>query len=70
MRRIILALVLTALTLMRTGCATGFRASEPRGGGVSAGAGIGTTPTPVYVQPSVEPPPLPMPPAPSAGPLR
>ena len=65
MRNAILALALIALTLNQTGCATGFRASGPRGGGVSAGAGIGTTATPVYVQPSVE-----TPPPPSPGPLR
>lgn len=70
MRNTVLARVLTALTLAQAGCATGFRASGPRGNGVAAGVGGGTTPTPVYVQPSSDPllPPASTPPAPS--PLR
>jgi hypothetical protein len=60
MRKVIFALVLTALTLLQMGCATGFRASGPRGGGVSAGAGVGAAPAPVYAPPSgTQPPPAP-----------
>jgi hypothetical protein len=66
MRNTLLALALTALAVTQAGCATGFRASGPHGGGVSAGAGIGAASTPVYNQPSVDPPP----PPPVSGPLR
>jgi hypothetical protein len=67
MRITICALVLTGLTLAQTGCATGFRASGPRGGRVSAGAGVGTAPASVYVQPAGDPL---APPPPAPGPLR
>jgi hypothetical protein len=70
MRNTILALVLTALTLTQMGCATGFRASGPRGNGVAVGAGIGATPTPVYVQPPSDPLLPPAPPPPAASPPR
>jgi hypothetical protein len=68
MRKTILALaLLTALILTQSGCATGFRASGPRGGGVSAGAGVGAAPAPVYVQPAGDPL---APPPPASGPPR
>ena len=65
MRKSILGVILTALSLIQAGCATGFRAGGPNGGGVSAGAAIGPAPAPVYVpQPGALPPP------PAPAPLR
>lgn len=63
MRNTIRGLILIALALIPMGCATGFRAGGPNGGGVSAGAAIGPAPAPVYVPP---PGALPPPPAPAA----
>lgn len=63
----IFALAIVVLTMLQTGCATGFRASGPRGGGVAVGAGVGQPVVPVVVQESSYIPPLPPPPPPSGA---
>jgi hypothetical protein len=55
MRLRIVDVLVAVLTLVEAGCATGFRAGGPRGGGVSAGTAIGNAPT-TERMPTVEPP--------------
>ena len=67
MRTTLFTLALTMLTLVQSGCATGFRATGPRGGGVSAGAGVGPAGAPVVIQENgYFPPPPPSPPPPES----
>jgi hypothetical protein len=58
MRKLISGLFLTTLTLASAGCATGFRAGGPNGGGVAVGAAVGQPPA-RYNQPVYYPPILP-----------
>jgi hypothetical protein len=55
-------LLLAALALIQSGCSTGFRATGPKGGGVTAGVGVGQQPQ----QDGYIPPPPPPPPPPEA----
>jgi hypothetical protein len=67
MRTKLLSLAIFVLSIALSGCATRFRASGPRNGGVSAEAGVAAPAAPIVIhEPSHLPPSPPTPPPPEA----